>query len=610
MVLSLSAQETNTDTQELFGNIIKVEQNISQIELKFKKNIESKIKNLSFKVFLLNYKVDEKNITYGFSDDGGVFTTRKDDGLKSVDIVVGYWNFFKSYLNSIDKRHYILLMQNLKKGKEISMREVFIRYYENELFNTPSYKNKTFLISIPYYQKSLARVKERFFANSVVNVKSNILYIFYRDTGEPLPKELEGLKLSITDLASGKTEYYESFRLGVNDISTLERSSTYSKMVSQWTGEQDVDHSDDVRFDVVYRVVGPEIFNTEYLSKPENQTFYFPENEFKYRTYNYYPENDKYYPNPDFLKLWKFYERGKSFNYYQFWRKDKYNKIDISLVREVESKELNIIIKGDYPKKEKVDCYISSKIYNNKKLVRLKSTGKGIMENTLKFYLPDSLFAEEEVNLICIKPFNYNLKRNYIKNDWKEDRIAVPIYNSTESVTYEIEQIPFQFFYIDLSGFNNLQVIKDLLEEKLNGKNGEFLIYVSNGDRPIIYKTGDDLKKLFTKISLIRPEPPSKYNEKVYLKPYIENLKLNLDRRKAEFNFLFSESFLNHSGKTFMQEVLKKWWDEESAFSNGKITVTFYSTVDKPDYIDLKGKAILLEEDNRIKYLNINNIKF
>jgi hypothetical protein len=216
------------------------------------------------------------------------------------------------------------------------------------------------------------------------------------------------------------------------------------------------------------------------------------------------------------------------------------------------------------------------------------------------------LLPSEKINLICKKPYNYNLSSNNKTDEWQNGQLVIPVDNNTINVDFDISKISFQFFYIDLSGFKDLQKVKNLLKQKLEKNNSGYLIYISNGDRPLIYKSGSDIQEMFTKISLIRPEPPNKYNELRYIEPYINDLVLNNNRRVGEFNFLFSESFLNHSGKEFVSKALSKWYQDELLQSN-KILINFYSTINKPDYYS--DEATYEEDEKQINYININKLK-
>jgi hypothetical protein len=590
-VLILSAQESE---MSVVDDVVIIEQDISQIELKFENNVKSKIKNLTFKDFQLNYKVNNDEITYDFSKTANGFLATSNSQLSRAVIRIGYWNFFSSSLNNMDKSHYLLMSKGVRNGAKINMSNLFISYYDNNLKIIPSYQSKIFLFSIPYEQNSSNLIHKLFFFDSEeVNEENNNLYILYRGKNEfPHPEELKNLRYRVTNLATGESKDFDPAVISANK------------------GHNN-DHSNDVRFNVKYRLVGPPEFNLEKMPKPQDTIFYLPNKRFTNGMYRYSPKVDENYPDHEFLKLWHFYSHGQILPYHDFWKTSGGEQEEISLVRKASEHSIKISLTGNYPNNQKVVCYLKSELYKNSKFKkRLKSTGRGVVESNLILLLPDSLLPNEHVRLVCKKPFNYNLKLKDRTSDWKDDSISIPIDDSTKKIELEIDKIPFQFFYVDLSGFDNLQKVKDLIENKLKGTKGEYLIFISNGDRPFVYRTGSDIKKLFTKISLIRPEPPSKYNEKLYIKPYVNNLELNLDRRKAEFNFLFSESFLNHSGKLFMEEVLKKWWSNNEAFKDGIITVTFYSTVDQPDYIDLPGKAVFLEEDERIKYININTIKF
>lgn len=125
--------------------------------------------------------------------------------------------------------------------------------------------------------------------------------------------------------------------------------------------------------------------------------------------------------------------------------------------------------------------------------------------------------------------------------------------------------------------------IKALLKENIVADSNDYFIYISNSGRPLIWNSGGDIDELLTRISLARPEPASYYDDKRFIAPYIKELKYDQERREVHFNFLFSESFLNHSSEKFIQVCINDL-NDDSYFKSGKVVVYSYSTAEKPNY--------------------------
>jgi hypothetical protein len=83
----------------------------------------------------------------------------------------------------------------------------------------------------------------------------------------------------------------------------------------------------------------------------------------------------------------------------------------------------------------------------------------------------------------------------------------------------------------------------------------------------------------------------------------MDELVLNEGRRKVEFNFLFSEEFLNHSSLDFMNNTIGKWLTED-ALKKENVIINFYSTINKNDTSYDED----LDDINKLKKINYKNI--
>jgi len=607
----LFAQEKhNVNKKAIYDNKVLIGDSISKISIE-SKDIGSNV------YYLLYYK---NNVSHVFASYNESFNAEKFVGTKTGAIIKVLFDsfsqpFYQKTLN-LKKNIAITLKDNLEDEKETSMSNLFKNYYKNNLVkNYPYYKNQVYLFTIPY-ENNKKLIEPYQLEKSVSN---KILYVlFYNNNKRKIkfPDELNGLKLSITNLATGEVTNYRNYPNDAISPGAQNESAVIASATGISKNDEIKDstvtiqpkhitkNKDDIEIHIKYQVKGPKEFNLKVMPVPEITTLYFPKKAFNSEgTLRYYPQNSKYNPYPQFLKLWRFRNVENS-AYYSFNFDD--HDVTIDLNRAAGDRSFLLKVTGNYPKKEKIECTIKSKIYKSAINISLKSSGKGVIERRVNLILPDSLLPSEKINLICKKPYNYNLSSKNKTDEWQNGQLVIPVDNNTINVDFDISKISFQFFYIDLSGFKDLQKVKNLLKQKLEKNNSGYLIYISNGDRPLIYKSGSDIQEMFTKISLIRPEPPNKYNELRYIEPYINDLVLNNNRRVGEFNFLFSESFLNHSGKEFVSKALSKWYQDELLQSN-KILINFYSTINKPDYYS--DEATYEEDEKQINYININKLK-
>jgi len=298
-------------------------------------------------------------------------------------------------------------------------------------------------------------------------------------------------------------------------------------------------------------------------------------------TYIYDPLTDTINPNKVFPKLWEL-ENVDDFIFYI--NDEEYREVVVNRAQH------EIHINCNIPEDVIVEYQIKSNIYQDKVCKENKTNkGNGLLNQSLlrrnkKLFIPDSLLPNERISIVLKKPFNYNISRAKHLSDWKEAEVEIPIYTQDDTIHLDFEMIPpFQFFYIDLTGFNNLLKIKNIVREEIVENNNDYFIYVSNTNQPLTWNTGDDIDELLTRISLMRPEPPSYYDESRYIKPYIDEMLYLETRRSVHFNFLFSQSFLNYSSLSFIQDCMGDLLSDE-LIDKGNIEVNLHSTTENPSY--------------------------
>jgi len=567
--------------------------------------------NLFFKEYRLTYKRLDTNIVLKAVDDSlNLFRTpisqeRKiDDDYDKAIVNLGFLNFRKSFIS--DR----IILSNDKKypgsySSMVSLLEEYVLLNVNE--------SNVILFAIPFQNK-----KDIDLVFPGIKHKSKIFFILWilPDSNAELPKIFEDLDFSATIIKKDESIDTKSKKTTNHDISNSSKSKNESAISttvlasdnkSETTNESTGKKSSNklITYSVTFKVIGPDQFNLDNIPKPESLKLSFPESEFSAEgKYSYYPGRDKYNKNPQFSSMWTLRDPTD----FIFHLSDKKtNKIYI--YRANHEKKYLIKFKGLIPKEITISYKIESILYTPKVIKKdIEIKGKDLVDQIVEkpLVVPNKFLPSESITFKFQKPFNYDISESSSESDWRQPFIEVPIDQDTINLDFE-EIPPFQFFYIDLSSFKNLQKIKDLLRDKIEEQNNDYFIYVSNSRRPLIWEKGDDLDELLTRVSLMRPEPASYYDEKRFIKPYIDGMVdderiYSIDRREVHFNFLFSESFLNHSSQDFIQNCLGTLNDDD-LFKKGKVKVYSFSTTEKPAYIRTKHSM----DKDKVTYINLNN---
>jgi len=388
----------------------------------------------------------------------------------------------------------------------------------------------------------------------------------------------------LKDLIAHDDIKYELWVRNVNDGSVVKIDITKQDILN---GFVSIDLKPESKsYTVNFKIKGPRQFDLNSMPKPNSLKLSFPNSIFGVEgKYVYDPTTDIF--NPEYSRFYKMWKPIKQDDFVFHLNENKNEAVDV--FRAYHEKKCKIVVDNNIPKGVEIIYHIESKLYYPKttekeKVIKGKDVGQQVIEEAL--YVPDTLLSNEKISIKFNKPYGYNIITKNQSSDWLDININVPVEIDNDTIALKLKKIPpFQFFYIDLSGFYDLRKIKSLLKEKIGKDNNDYFIFISNSGRPLIWNTGDDLNELFTRISLMRPEPPSYYDETRYIQPYIDKLNYQNERREIHFNFLFSESFLNHSSQKFIEKCLGVY-NEDKLFKTKKVQVNSYSTVDKPAYQD------------------------
>lgn len=377
--------------------------------------------------------------------------------------------------------------------------------------------------------------------------------------------------LKIYNTSDGSS--YETV-LNVHDI------QTGLKTIALETQNESFGHNS-LSYTINFVVRESKYFNNDKMPQPKTIFLTFPKEVIRPgESYTYIPSIDKYNPKPDFASMWQLID-PKGFEFSIYDRSERYN---VPVTRAYYERQVQFIINGNIPSYLTVKYKFISSILKPKLTKEHKIKGKNInpqiVDNTLN--VPIKILPSENFSIEYQKPYNFNISQTGNESDWRFQNLEIPF--ETNIIELDFQRIPsFEFFYIDLNGFQNLEKIKDLIRENIVDTNNDYFIFISNSSRPYIVKNDNDINNVFTQISVMRTEPASYYNESRFIKPYVDELNYNEDRREVHFHFLFSETFLNHSSHNFINDCLGNL-NVDKLIDEKKLTISVYSTVEKPLY--------------------------
>lgn len=157
------------------------------------------------------------------------------------------------------------------------------------------------------------------------------------------------------------------------------------------------------------------------------------------------------------------------------------------------------------------------------------------------------------------------------------------------------------FIYLDVSEIKRLDKVADLTKEivKENSADG-FILYVSNGNKPIVINSRSSLKTGLKRLMYINPSKPipnddiRKINKLFSQKRILKNINKNDSLRNVDMKFYFilnlNQSVDNNQIKTIVDRLLLT----NRLLVNNKLT---------------KGCKVTIKYDIKDSYYDINNLE-
>jgi hypothetical protein len=278
-----------------------------------------------------------------------------------------------------------------------------------------------------------------------------------------------------------------------------------------------------------------------------------------------------YKPAAKFARLWEPIKEKD----FVFEKDESGEKRVVSIQRKVNQLECELILDGELSSMVRLDTRlyytngIKIKVVSDEVSLSKKSIwreGENQAKFKISYYLPDSLLVSEEAKLVVASQKEFFFE-GYATDNEKfvlEAEVALP----ANEFKLTLRRIPaFQFIYLDLTGFVNLGVVKEILLEKIGYSEADYCLFISNGSNPVVYHTGDDIDEIVKRVSHTRPVNPIIGNEVPKVKPFIDQF-LN-EKERIDFNFMVNEVFLNHSTVSFVDQII----NEKEI---NKLTTNFY----------------------------------
>jgi hypothetical protein len=295
-------------------------------------------------------------------------------------------------------------------------------------------------------------------------------------------------------------------------------------------------------------------FFTDYLETP-------PETQIGFKWSDAHEDTRFHYkPTAKFARLWEPIKE-KDF----VFEKDESGRMRVvSIQRKLNQLECELILDGELNSTVRLDTrlYYTNGIETKVVSDEVSLSRKGVWregENQAKFkisyYLPDSMIVSEDAKLVVASQKEFFFEGYATDNEKfaSEAEVALP----ASEFRLTLRQVPaFQFIYLDLTGFVNLEAVKEILQDKIGYSEADYCLFISNGSNPVVYNTGDDIDEIVKLVSHLRPVNPIIGNEVPKVKPFIDQFLSEKDR--IDFNFMVNEVFLNHSTVSFVDQIINE----------------------------------------------------
>jgi hypothetical protein len=180
------------------------------------------------------------------------------------------------------------------------------------------------------------------------------------------------------------------------------------------------------------------------------------------------------------------------------------------------------------------------------------------------------------VKIILEKPRGYNITRSFEEDTskWVRNSLEILLDKPGKVQLKGSKLSPFQFIYIDASGFRNYGKLKEFFKERLPACfEQHYFLFISNRSSPCIAKRNDEYKEQLGKLINLNPEMPLAGDD-------LKNLEGKLDfaeilvRNDIEFQMFISDSFYSISFDFFMDKLTEK-------LNKSQIKTTIYTDYDE-----------------------------
>jgi len=265
-----------------------------------------------------------------------------------------------------------------------------------------------------------------------------------------------------------------------------------------------------------------------------------------------------YKPAAKFARLWEPLKEKD----FVFEKDESGEKRVVSIQRKLNQLECELVLDGELNSMVRLDTRlyytngVETKVVSEEVSLSKKNIwkeGENQAKFNISYYLPDSMLVSEEAKLVVASQKEFFFEGYATDNEKfvSEAEVVLPV----SEFRLTLRQFPaFQFIYLDLTGFVNLEAVKEILLEKIGYSEADFCLFISNGSNPVVYHTGDDIDEVIKRVSHTRPVNPIIGNEVPKVKPFIDQFLS--EKERIDFNFMVNEVFLNHSTVSFVDQII------------------------------------------------------
>lgn len=220
----------------------------------------------------------------------------------------------------------------------------------------------------------------------------------------------------------------------------------------------------------------------------------------------------------------------------------------------MEDKSKQILLSFKYHK-SKIKFNISNKLTGeeiNDVSFYVDLSKKKIIEEILSSNVViDKLYKSDKVN--------YDI--SFVHEDYKLFRRKLSSKNW--AYPYKVEMEPknsYNIIFVEVSNSDNKRIFYQELEKKLKKIkeiNHEFILFLSNGNKPFVCKTNEDFTIILNKILVISPDQPQASVDKKFL---IDNIDMNAFNKAEKINFYYflSKNVMQQAGNLLIDDIVNE----------------------------------------------------